>query len=52
LIEATFRQQIVSAMKTFHANYDDWQVHVTCRAMAAPKIAKPPTELDPNKPVV
>jgi small conductance mechanosensitive channel len=52
LIETTFRQQIVSAMKTFHANYADWQVPVTYRAMAAPKIAKPPSEPIPGKPTV
>ena len=37
LIETTFRQQIVSAMKTFSPNYADWQVPVTYRAMTAPK---------------
>lgn len=42
LIETTFRQQMVSAMKTFDANYADWQVPVTYRAMAAPKTANPP----------
>jgi small-conductance mechanosensitive channel len=35
LIETTFRQQIVSAMKTFNPNYADWQVPVTYRAMTA-----------------
>ena len=33
LIETTFRQQIVKAMKVFDANYSDWQVPVTYRAM-------------------
>ncbi len=49
LIETTFRQQIVSAMKAFDANYADWQVPVTYRAMAAPKIAKPPPAPAPDK---
>jgi moderate conductance mechanosensitive channel len=50
LIETTFRQQMVSAMKTFHANYADWQVPVTYRAMTAPKTSKPPPEPTPDKP--
>jgi len=33
LIETTFRQRVVSAMKTFDPNYADWQVPVTYRAM-------------------
>ena len=37
LIETTFRQQMVSSMKTFDANYADWQVPVTYRAMTASK---------------
>ncbi|HKW28186.1 MAG TPA: mechanosensitive ion channel domain-containing protein [Verrucomicrobiae bacterium] len=37
LIEMTFRQQMVSAMKTLAPNYADWQVAVTYRAMTAPK---------------
>jgi len=37
LIEITFRQQMVSAMKAFDANYADWQVPVTYRAMTASK---------------
>jgi moderate conductance mechanosensitive channel len=37
LIETTFRQQLVSAMKTFRPEYADWQVAVTYRAMTAPK---------------
>jgi len=37
LIETTFRQQMVSAMKAFDANYADWQVPVTYRAMTATK---------------
>ncbi len=37
LIETTFRQQMVGAMKTFNPNYADWQVAVTYRAMTAAK---------------
>jgi moderate conductance mechanosensitive channel len=37
LIETTFRQQMVSAMKAFDAKYADWQVPVTYRAMTASK---------------
>ncbi len=37
LIEMTFRQQVVTAMKAFDANYADWQVPVTYRAMTAPQ---------------
>jgi hypothetical protein len=50
LIETTFRQQMVSAMKTFDPNYADWQVPVTYRAMAAPKTANQPHESAPDKP--
>jgi small conductance mechanosensitive channel len=50
LIETTFRQQIVSAMKVFYANYADWQVPVTYRAMTAPKTTKPPPEPTPDEP--
>ncbi len=35
LIETTFRQRIVSAMKAFDPNYAEWQVPVTYRAMAS-----------------
>ena len=38
LIETTFRQQMVSAMKTFSPNYAEWQVPVTYRAMTAAKM--------------
>ena len=44
LIETTFRQQIVSAMKTFSPNYADWQVPVTYRAMTAAKNVQPRLE--------
>ena len=37
LIETTFRQQVVNAMKNFDPNYADWQVPVTYRAMTATK---------------
>jgi len=37
LIETTFRQRMVSAMKVFDPNYADWQVPVTYRAIAVPK---------------
>lgn len=37
LIETTFRQQMVRAMKAFDANYADWQVPVTYRAMTGNK---------------
>jgi small conductance mechanosensitive channel len=44
LIETTFRQQIISAMKTFSPNYTEWQVPVTYRAMTALKNVKPRLE--------
>ncbi|MGD1089189.1 MAG: mechanosensitive ion channel domain-containing protein, partial [Verrucomicrobiota bacterium] len=44
LIETTFRQQIISAMKTFSPNYSEWQVPVTYRAMTTAKTVKPPLE--------
>jgi hypothetical protein len=37
LIETTFRQQIISAMRDFSPNYADWQVPVTYRAITAGK---------------
>jgi small conductance mechanosensitive channel len=46
LIETTFRQQIICAMKTFSPNYADWQVPVTYRAMTEVKQAKPPLKSD------
>jgi len=48
LIETTFRQQVVSAMKGFDPNYADWQVPVTYRAMAASKTAKPHLKSGPG----
>lgn len=41
LIETTFRQQIINAMKTLSPNYSDWQVPVTYRALAISKNSKP-----------
>jgi small conductance mechanosensitive channel len=41
LIETTFRQQTVSAMKAFDPGYADWQVPVTYRAMSGPRPAAP-----------
>ena len=38
LNETTFRQQMVSAMKTYSPNYAEWQVPVTYRAMTAAKM--------------
>jgi small-conductance mechanosensitive channel len=46
LIETTFRQQIISVMKTFSPNYADWQVPVTYRAMTEVKQVKPPLKSD------
>jgi small conductance mechanosensitive channel len=37
LIETTFRQQMVSTMKTFSPDYADWQVPVTYRNITALK---------------
>jgi moderate conductance mechanosensitive channel len=34
LIETTFRQRMISAMKTFDPNYADWQMPVTYRAVS------------------
>jgi len=48
LIETTFRQQVVSAMKSFDPNYADWQVPVAYRAMAASKTAKPHLKPSPG----
>jgi small conductance mechanosensitive channel len=50
LIETTFRQQMVSAMKIFDPNYSDWQVPVTYRAMTASKTVMRPPEPSPDKP--
>jgi small conductance mechanosensitive channel len=41
LIETTFRQQTVNAMKPFNAAYADWQVPVTYRAMNGPRPTVP-----------
>jgi small conductance mechanosensitive channel len=37
LIETTFRQRAISAMRAFDANYADWQVPVTYRATPLPQ---------------
>jgi small conductance mechanosensitive channel len=37
LVETTFRQQIVNAMKAFEPNYADWMVTVTYRSITGPK---------------
>jgi small conductance mechanosensitive channel len=50
LIETTFRQQIVSAMKTFSPNYAEWQVPVTYRAMTAAKNMQPRLESGSGEP--
>jgi small conductance mechanosensitive channel len=50
LIETTFRQQIISAMKTFSPNYAEWQVTVTYRAMTAAKNVKPHLESSSGEP--
>ena len=44
LIETTFRQQVISAMKSFNPNYADWQVPVTYRAATSSKNLKPHLE--------
>ena len=41
LIETTFRQQIMSGMKSFLPTYADWQVQVTYRAITATRKEKP-----------
>jgi len=41
LIETTFRQQLVRALKALDPGYADWQVPVTYRAMAGAKPAEP-----------
>ena len=48
LIETTFRQQVVSAMKGFDPNYADWRVPVTYRAMPASKTARPHLKPSPD----
>ena len=42
LIETTFRQEAVKAMKALDPTYADWQVPVTYRAAAAPRSVPPP----------
>jgi small conductance mechanosensitive channel len=50
LIETTFRQHVVSAMKVFDPNYSDWQVPVTYRAMVTAKTAAPVLVPKPAEP--
>ncbi len=50
LIETTFRQQIINAMKTFSPNYAEWQVTVTYRAIMAAKNVKPHWESSSGEP--
>jgi len=50
LIETTFRQQIICAMKNFSPTYAEWQVPVTYRALTAAKHVKPAQESNPGKP--
>jgi moderate conductance mechanosensitive channel len=50
LIETTFRQQMINAMKTLSPNYSDWQVPVTYRALAVNKNSKPIIVSVPCKP--
>ena len=44
LIETTFRQQVVMAMKAFDPKYADWQVPVTYRAGTPSRAVLPPGE--------
>ena len=50
LIETTFRQQVISAMKAFSPGYADWQVPVTYRAITSTKAVKPVLESNSVKP--
>jgi small-conductance mechanosensitive channel len=50
LIEITFRQQILSAMKVLCPTYAEWQVPVTYRAMTAAKNAGQSLESNTAKP--
>jgi small conductance mechanosensitive channel len=50
LIETTFRQQIISALKTFSPDYAEWQVPVTYRAMTAAKQVQPLPESGSGQP--
>jgi len=49
LIETTFRQQIISAMKISSPTYADWQVTVTYRAITSAKNVKPRLEPAPGE---
>jgi small conductance mechanosensitive channel len=50
LIETTFRQQIISSLKTVSPAYAEWQVPVTYRAMTASKKEKPSLAANPAPP--
>jgi small conductance mechanosensitive channel len=50
LIENTFRQQVISSMKTMSPNYADWQVPVTYRAMTSTKNVRAVAEPTPSTP--
>ena len=52
LIETTFRQHVVRAMKVFDPNYADWEVPVTYRAGAILQVVKPDVELSSGKPPI
>ena len=50
LIETTFRQQVIFAMKSFSPNYADWQVPVTYRAVTSARHAMRKQESHSGKP--
>ncbi len=50
LIETTFRQQVVTAMKVFDPGYADWQVPVTYRARAISRRVFPRDESSSSGP--
>jgi len=50
LIENTFRQHVVSAMKAFDPAYADWQVPVTYRALGTPMTPPPGVKAAPKAP--
>ena len=50
LIEITFRQQVIAAMKIHSPTYAEWQVPVTYRAMTAAKNAGQNLESNSVKP--
>jgi small conductance mechanosensitive channel len=48
LIETTFRQQVVKAMKAFDPQYADWQVPVTYRSATSPQRSSTRSESGPG----